>query len=196
MKLRPIDLTYGALFVCLMTIGANITIWFPFLSIPIGGVTVPLSLQSFFAILAGMILGKKLGSVSMILYMLVGAAGVPVFAGLKGGLFALISPTGGFIFSFIFVAFIVGWMTEKRSIPSVIYYIYVALVGLLINYTIGITFMFIAMNTWLDLDIAYHLAWAGNVPFIIKDTALSVFAAIFMVNLTKRIPQVLKNVKL
>ena len=56
MRLRPIDLTFGAMFVCLMAIGANITVWFPFLAIPIGGATVHVSLQTFFAILAGMML--------------------------------------------------------------------------------------------------------------------------------------------
>ncbi len=44
---RPIDLTFGAVFVCLMAIGANIAVWFPMLAIPIGGASVPLSLQTF-----------------------------------------------------------------------------------------------------------------------------------------------------
>lgn len=194
--LRPIDLTYGALFVCLMTIGANITVWFPFLSIPIGGATVPVSLQTFFAVLAGMILGKKLGSISMLIYILLGVTGIPVFAGLKGGFFVLISPTGGFIISFIFIAFVVGWLTENRTKPSFLYYTFTALIGLVINYSIGVTYLYLAMNTWMELDIAYTVAWVSNIPFIIKDAGLSVIASLFMVNLSKRIPYTLKNVKL
>ncbi|WP_010647323.1 biotin transporter BioY [Oceanobacillus massiliensis] len=192
-KLRPIDLTYGALFVCLMVIGANIAVWFPFLTIPIGGATVPVSLQTFFAVLAGMLLGKRLGAIAMIVYMLIGAAGVPVFAGMKGGFFALISPTGGFIISFIFVAYVVGWLTESRPALSIAYYTWTTMIGLFVNYLIGVSYMYLAMNTWLGLDVTYMIAWAGMVPFILKDAVLSVCAAFFMVKLVKRIPATLKN---
>lgn len=188
MNLRTIDLTFGAVFVCLMTIGANITLWFPMLSIPIGGATVPISLQTFFAILAGLMLGRKLGSLSMITYVLVGTAGVPVFAGATGGPMALISPTGGFIISFIFIAFFVGWIAEMSRKPSIPIYVFAAIIGLFFNYTIGVTYMYIAMNTWLALDISYWIAWVGMIPFIIKDAVLSCLAGVFMVNLAKRVP--------
>ncbi|MFD2045170.1 biotin transporter BioY [Ornithinibacillus salinisoli] len=187
MNLRAIDLTFGAVFVCLMAIGANITVWFPMLAIPIGGATVPLSLQTFFAILAGLMLGKKLGSIAMVTYMLVGVAGVPIFANFSAGPLALISPTGGFIISFIFMAFFVGWITEKNTKNSISLYTFAAIIGLFINYGIGVTYMYLAMNTWLELNISYALAWSGMIPFMIKDGALACLAAVFMVNLAKRI---------
>ncbi|MCM3400205.1 biotin transporter BioY [Oceanobacillus profundus] len=196
MRLRPIDLTFGAMFVCLMAIGANITVWFPFLAIPIGGATVPVSLQTFFAILAGMMLGRKLGSISMVVYAFLGAAGLPIFAGLKGGFFQFISPTGGFILSFILIAFFVGWMTENRKARSIPYFIFVAIIGLAINYGVGTTYMYLAMNTWLDLSISYPIAWAGMIPFMIKDAILSIVAALFMLSLAKRIPSTLRNVNI
>ncbi|SET33989.1 biotin transport system substrate-specific component [Oceanobacillus limi] len=186
-QLRAIDLTYGAVFVCLMAIGANITVWFPMLAIPIGGASVPLSLQTFFAILAGLMLGKKLGSISMITYMLVGMAGVPIFAGLSAGPMAIISPTGGFIISFIFVAFFVGWIAEKGNKNSIVLYTFAAIIGLVFNYGIGVTYMYIAMNTWLELEISYLVAWSGMIPFLIKDGALACLAAIFIINLAKRV---------
>lgn len=187
-KLRTIDLTFGAVFVCLMAIGANITVWFPMLAVPIGGASVPLSLQTFFATLAGLMLGKRLGSISMITYMLVGIAGVPVFAKMSAGPMAIISPTGGFIISFVLVAFFVGWIAEACKKPSVPIYIIASLVGLILNYTIGISYMYLAMNTWLGLDISYALAWISMIPFIVKDTAFACLAALFMVTLAKRIP--------
>ncbi|WP_430784587.1 biotin transporter BioY [Virgibacillus flavescens] len=187
-NLRTVDLTFGAVFVCLMAIGANITVWFPMLSVPIGGATVPISLQTFFAILAGLMLGKKLGAISMITYILVGVAGVPVFARMSAGPMALISPTGGFILSFIFIAFFVGLIAEISKKPSIFIYTIAALVGLTANYTIGVSFMYLAMNTWLGLDISYTVAWVGMIPFIIKDTALACLAAFFMVTLAKRVP--------
>ncbi|RDW20960.1 biotin transporter BioY [Oceanobacillus chungangensis] len=187
-RLRAIDLTYGAVFVCLMAIGANITVWFPILAVPIGGTSVPLSLQTFFAILAGFMLGKRLGSLSMLTYLLLGTAGVPIFAGLEGGPFALISPTGGFIISFIFVAYFVGLIAEWYKSPSILIYTVAAIIGLLINYGLGVSYMYIAMNTWLELTISYSIAWIGMIPFLIKDAILSIVAATFMVNITKRLP--------
>ena|SRR5699024_4142517 len=185
--LRPIDMTYGAVFVCLMAIGANITVWFPMLAVPIGGTSVPLSLQTFFAIIAGLMLGKKLGSLSMITYTLVGIAGVPVFAGLSAGPMVFISPTGGFIISFIFVAYFVGLVTEKSKKQGIINYSFSALIGLLFNYGIGVSYMYLVMNTWLQLNITYLLTWTSMIPFLIKDGALAILAALFMVNLSKRV---------
>ncbi|WP_052360649.1 biotin transporter BioY [Oceanobacillus manasiensis] len=195
MRTRPIDLTFGAVFVCLMAIGANITVWFPFLAIPIGGATVPLSLQTFFAIIAGMMLGKKRGSIAMITYILVGTAGVPIFSGLSAGPMQLISPTGGFIFSFVFIAFFVGWIAEKQKKPSLPLYSLASLVGVVFNYGIGVTFMFVAMNTWLEIPITYELAWISMIPFLIKDIALSCLAALFILQLGKRVPSEWMHVK-
>lgn len=187
-NLRPIDLTFGAVFVCLMAIGANITVWFPMLAIPIGGASVPLSLQTFFSILAGLMLGRKLGSISMITYMLVGVAGVPIFAGMQAGPMVLVSPTGGFIISFVFATFFVGWIAESGKKPAIPLYTLAAIIGLFFNYGIGVTYMYLAMNTWLELEIAYAIAWTGMIPFLIKDTALACLAGVFMVNLAKRVP--------
>ncbi|WP_404453853.1 biotin transporter BioY [Virgibacillus necropolis] len=194
-KLRTVDLTFGAVFVCLMAFGANIAVWFPMLAVPIGGATVPLSLQTFFAILAGLMLGKKLGSISMITYILVGVAGVPVFANMSAGPMAIVSPTGGFIISFVFIAFFVGWISEASKKPSVPIYTIASLVGLVMNYTIGVSYMYLAMNTWLALDISYRIAWISMTPFIVKDTALACLAAVFMVTLAKRVPMRWTSVK-
>lgn len=186
--MKPIDLTFGAVFVCLMAIGANITVWFPILAVPIGGATVPISLQTFFATLAGFILGRKLGSLAMITYILVGIAGVPIFAGMSAGPMALISPTGGFIISFIFVAYFVGLFVDKQPHLTFSRYTLGAITGLFFNYVIGVTYMYVAMNTWLELSISYKVAWAGMIPFLIKDGALAFLAAMFMGHFAKRVP--------
>lgn len=188
-ELRPIDLTFGAVFVWLMAVGANIAVWFPMLAVPIGGASVPLSLQTFFATLAGLMLGKKLGSISMITYILVGVSGVPIFANMSAGPMAIVSPTGGFIISFIFIAFFVGLIAELSKKPSIPIYTIAAIIGLIFNYGIGVTYMYLAMNTWLELQISYSMAWVGMIPFLIKDTALACLAAVFMVNLAKRVPK-------
>lgn len=196
MRLRTVDITFGAVFVCLMAIGANVTAWFPMLAIPIGGVTVPVSLQTFVAVLAGLILGKRLGSFSMITYALIGYAGVPVFANFSAGPTSLVSPTGGFIISFIFVAFFTGLIAEQFKRPSAVSYSIAALVGLFFNYMIGVTYMYIASNVWLELPIGYATAWIGMIPFLIKDLGLSFVAAFFMVAVAKRIPNLLPKAEI
>src|SRR5690625_6087409 len=107
--MRPIHLTLGALFICLMAIGGNIIVWFPFLAIPIGGTSVPLSLQTFFAILAGFILGKRISTLSMFIFTFLGFIGIPIFAGLKCGPMILILSSVRFIIYYIFLAFFVGY---------------------------------------------------------------------------------------
>lgn len=194
MHLRTIEITFGAVFVCLMAIGANITAWFPLLAIPIGGATVPLSLQTFFAIVAGLVLGKRLGSISMITYVCIGYAGVPVFANFSAGPTSLVSPLGGFTLSFIAVAFFTGLVAEWFKRPSVRTYTIAALTGLFFNYTIGVFYMYMATNTWLHLPMSLSVAWIGMIPFLIKDFGLSIVAAYFMVTIAKRMPSLLPKV--
>src|SRR5690625_7604698 len=74
-KFTPINLTLGSLFVALTAIGANITSIIPGLSV--GG--VPITLQTFFAVLAGLVLGSRLGAFTMFVYMMLGLVGAPVF---------------------------------------------------------------------------------------------------------------------
>ena len=91
---KTLHLIHIAMFSALMAIGANISAF-----LIIGG--VPITLQTFFAILAGILLGSRMGAISMIVYAFIGLAGVPVFAGFSGGMDTLISPTFGFIVSFV-----------------------------------------------------------------------------------------------
>ncbi len=182
-KFTAADLSMGAVFVGLMAIGANIAVWFPFLAVPIGGVSVPLSLQTFFAILAGLLLGKKLGVFTMFTYIMIGFAGVPVFANMKSGLFVLFDYTGGFLLSFLAVAFITGWIADKMERPKLLPLAGAAFAGVLANYLIGVNYMYVAMNTWLGLHISYQAAWLGMVPFLIKDVGLTMVAAALMLKI-------------
>ncbi|WP_371069362.1 biotin transporter BioY [Sediminibacillus sp. JSM 1682029] len=182
-KFTAADLSMGAVFVGLMAIGANIAVWFPFLAVPIGGVSVPLSLQTFFAILAGLLLGKKLGVFTMFTYIMIGFAGVPVFANMKSGLFVLFDYTGGFLLSFLAVAFITGWIADKMEPPKLLPLAGAAFAGVLANYLIGVNYMYVAMNTWLGLHISYQAAWLGMVPFLIKDVGLTMVAAALMLKI-------------
>ena len=81
------------------------------LSIPIG--PVPISLTNFAIYLSLYILGWKKGTVSYLLYLLLGLVGLPVFSGFSGGIAKLAGPTGGYIIGFIPMAIIAGIIIEK-----------------------------------------------------------------------------------
>src|SRR5690554_1441255 len=80
-KLKTIELTLISMFIVLIAIGANITTIAPFLVV--GG--VPITLQTFFAILAGLVLGSRLGAITTSAYAFIGFVGLPVFAQFMGG---------------------------------------------------------------------------------------------------------------
>lgn len=88
-----------------------------YINIPLGFTPIPMNLAMLAVFLSGGILGKKYGTVSIIVYVLMGAAGLPVFAGFQSGLAVIVGPTGGFLAGYIAAAFIVGFsldIYEKR----------------------------------------------------------------------------------
>lgn len=171
------------MFVALMGIGANITSMAPFMTI--GG--VPITLQTFFAIMAGLILGSRLGTIAMIVYMLVGLVGVPVFAKFKAGPVMFIEPTFGFVVSFILVAFIIGKMVEKKKSAGM--FVAAALTGMAINYFFGTNWMYFAYKLWAAAPegFTYQMAWLWMVPPLPKDAVLSILAGVMAIRLEKTV---------
>ncbi|MCH1625517.1 biotin transporter BioY [Fredinandcohnia quinoae] len=174
-KFRALDITLIGMFAALMAIGANITSWAPFLQVA----GVPLSMQTFFAILAGLLIGSRLGALSMLVYMLIGIAGAPVFAGFEAGFSVIIGNTGGFVLSFIAVAYFAGKIVESsKSVPSLSTFLIASFVGLFLNYFIGTNYMYFALNYWLEIGMGYVTAWKVMGWFIVKDLAFTIFAAL------------------
>ncbi|MFC3040529.1 biotin transporter BioY [Virgibacillus xinjiangensis] len=169
MKLRPLDITLAALFAALMAIGANIASF-----LVIGG--VPITLTTFFSILSGLILGSRLGAISMTVYMLIGFAGAPVFSQFFGGPSVLIRPTFGFILSYILVAYVAGKIIERSATKTT--YMAGAMIGLAVNYFIGTNWMYLAYQLWLEAPekIGYALAWLWMLPPLPKDIIFSILA--------------------
>lgn len=177
MRLRALDITLVGMFAALMAIGANITSWAPFLVV--GG--VPITLQTFFCVLAGAILGRRLGALSMVVYMLVGLFGAPVFAKFSGGFGMIAGPTFGFIVSFILAAYVTGWIIEKGGEqPSIARFIVAALVGMVINYVVGTNWMYFAYKYWAEAPkgFSYGVAWSWMLVPLPKDVILSIIAGI------------------
>ncbi|MGG0668529.1 biotin transporter BioY [Sporosarcina koreensis] len=173
--MSALSLVYCGMFAALMMIGANITSFVPFLVI--GG--VPITLQTFFAVLAGLLLGSRLGAISMTVYMVVGLAGAPIFSKFQGGFSAILLPTFGFIVSFILVAYIAGKIVEKNG--SLRSYVIAALVAMSVNYLFGTNWMYAAYKLWAAAPdvFTYKVAWIWMVPPLPKDILLSILAGIF-----------------
>ncbi|MGV2939097.1 biotin transporter BioY [Mesobacillus sp. LC4] len=183
MKFKALDLTLASMFVGLMAIGANITSFVPFMVV--GG--VPITLQTFFAILAGIILGSRLGAISMTVYALVGLVGVPIFARFGAGFSTIISPTFGFILSFILTAYVVGKIVEKNRTLSA--FVIASLIGLVINYVFGTNWMYFAYKFWAAAPegFTYKMAWLWMVAPLPKDIILAVFAGMMGHRLEKTV---------
>lgn len=176
------SLTFGALFVALTAIGANITSIAPFFVV--GG--VPITLQTFFAILSGLVLGSRLGAFTMFVYMALGLAGAPVFAQFKGGAATILTPTFGFILSFILISYVAGKIIEhKATIPS---YITAAITAMILNYVIGTNWLYASYLFWFDApgEFSYKIAWLWMAAPLPKDIALSILAGVFAYRLQKQ----------
>ncbi|MBD3109602.1 biotin transporter BioY [Bacillus sp. AGMB 02131] len=178
---RTIDLVYSGLFASLMMVGANITSFAPFLTV--GG--VPITLQTFFAVLAGLVLGKKKGAIACAVYILIGLAGAPVFAKFSGGFSMILAPTFGFIITFVLIAYIAGWIVEKFQTRTA--YIAAALLATFLNYVLGTNWMYAAYTLWAGAleGFTYGMAWLWMIPPMPKDFLLAIFAGIFAYRLQK-----------
>jgi len=170
MKLNARDITQIGIFAALTAIGA-------FISIPIG--PVPISLQSFFVLLSGIILGSRKALLSQIVYVMLGLIGLPIFAGFSGGFQTVFKPSFGFIIGFIIAAYFVGKIAEKK--PKSIKCVSLAvLAGSLIMYIVGLPYMYYILNIILskNLDII-QIMKIGMFMFIPGDI-LKAIVAVFM----------------
>lgn len=105
-----VRLQTGALMVALISAGA-------FISVPIPGSPVPIVLQNMFVILTGVLLPVGWAALSVGVYLILGAVGLPVFAGATGGLAHLAGPTGGFLIGFPLAAAVVAMILQDRRAP-------------------------------------------------------------------------------
>lgn len=163
MKLTTRDLMLVSLFTALMIAGAFVRIPFPLL---------PVTLQTFFCALAGLILGPKLGALSMTVYTLLGLTGVPIFAQ-GGGINYIFNNSFGFILGFIAGAYIIGRMSLKMKKPTFTNSLKTVMAGLLVIYAIGIPYMLFIMRIYLgNTQIGLYYVLSVNLPYLIKDIVL------------------------
>ena len=158
-------LTRCALFAAMMALCA----W---IGIPLGHTVF--TMQTFGVLLALGILGGKRGTISILCYLLLGAAGLPVFSGFRGGIGAILGPTGGYLWGFLATG-LVFWLLEKWSRPAAM------IAGILVCYACGT----IWYMTYTGGALAAVLAQTV-LPYLIPD-ALNLVLAL---RLTKRLKKI------
>ena len=133
-------------------------------AIPVGGIGVPLTLQTLGVLLAGLVLGPWRGFLSVLLYLAVGLAGLPVFAGGTGGLAVFAKPSIGFLLSFPLAALVAGALSSfflRRGLRG--QYLWLTLAGLVASlaviYPLGILGMVLVAQLDLAAAIGYNLAF-------------------------------------
>ena len=156
------EITDAALFTALIAAGA-------FVAIPVG--PVPFTLQVLFVLLAGMVLGPKLGAASVVAYLALGLL-APVYAGGTSGIGTLLGPTGGFLLGFI-PAVVVTGLISRTGPPTLLRLIGAGLLGLVPIYVLG--------TLWLAFQLHLSAATAiatGVAPFVWLDALKAVAAGL------------------
>ena len=129
---------------------------------------IPFTLQTFAVFCAIGLLGGRNGLFSILVYILLGAIGIPVFAGPSGGIGIILGNTGGFIVGFVFIA-LICWLTEKLFGNGLIVRIISMLVGLAVLYAFGTAwFMFLYTKNTGDVSLIQVMKWCVT-PFVIPD---------------------------
>lgn len=159
------DLSLVALGAALIALLAQVRIPLPFTPVPLTG-------QTFAVLLVAAALGSKRGAASMVLYIALGVFGLPVFAGGAAGLSYLTGATLGYLIGFVLAAYIVGWLAERGLERSVRTSLLPFLVGTLIIYVCGVTWLTVLLGS-----LTKALA-AGLVPFLLGDAIKLVAAAL------------------
>lgn len=177
MKLKTKDLALCALFAALISVCA----W---ISIP---ATVPFTLQTFAIFAALGLLGGKRGTVAVAVYLLLGAIGVPVFAGFQGGIGALLGTTGGYLLGFLLTA-LIEWGMEARFGSKTGVFLLSAVLGMLVCYAFGTAwYLVVYARTKGAISLATALGWCV-VPFLIPDAVKIALAVLLRGRLKRHIP--------
>ena len=179
-KLTTRDLILCALFTALIAIGA-------FIRIPIP--QIPFTLQFLFTTLAGLLLGARLAGISVLVYLLLGLIGLPIFAE-GGGIGYIFQPTFGYLIGFAVGAFVTGYIAHQVELPSLKRILVSNFAGLFVVYFFGLIYYYIIANYVINIPIrAWPLFLYGFILAVPGDILICFLAAF----IARRILPVLRN---
>lgn len=182
MKLKTKDMILVGIFAALAVVGAKISIPIP---------PVPVTLQLFVCCFAGMLLGSKLGLLSQIVYILIGLAGLPVFAAASSGPAYILSPTFGYVIGFALAAYTVGKVSEKSRNFNIRIAALSVYSGIAVTYLIGVPYLYFIIKLYMGKNITVMYAIEkGLLPFIVKDILLG---ALLTITAAAAVPALIKS---
>ena len=197
-RMRTIDIVLCGLFTALIAVGAFIRI-----TIPTEPYPFTFSLQWLFVLLAGFLLGAKMGAMSVAAYVIIGLAGVPVFV--HGGGPQYIFRAGfGFLLGFIPAAFVIGLLardlgggTRQKAGGEFVKLMIAALAGLMVYYFIGIAYYYFMYSCVLETPAEWGLGIAifGCMSTFLPDVGLCVVAALLSLRLRPALESARKGVR-
>lgn len=163
MNTKVKSLIYCSLGACMIAIGAQLTIVLPM-------TVVPITMQTLAVYIIAYLYERKQAVLACLIYLLLGAVGLPVFAGFSGGIFSLAAPTGGYLIALPVMAFVISTLLKRKILALI--------VGTIVCYTLGtlwfMWYMKMALLPALTLCVF---------PFLIGDTLKIVLTCL----ITKRI---------
>lgn len=169
-KITTLELVLCGLFAALTAVGA-------FIQVPVPGMDY-FTLQFFFVLMAGMLLGSKLGAISVAAYVFIGLVGVPIFAA-GGGITYVLRPSFGYLLGFIVTAFVAGKLVEVLKIEGIKKYLIAAFAGLVVCYAIGLTYKYFMLNFYVGEKTPVWLVFLDCFPLDLPgDIFLSILASI------------------
>lgn len=159
--------------------------------IPLPFTPVPITLQTFFVLLSGAVLGKKLGTLSQLGYWIMGALGLPFFARGSSGAGQIFGPTGGYLLGFILASWLIGWLTSHRKTGC--HYARIGEINLIIAFILGNLTIYFFGVSWLMVFLHIPLTKAlflGIFPFIPGDILKIIFATLLYKKIQPRIDKI------
>lgn len=165
-NIKTKDLVMCSLFTALVAAGA-------FIRIPVLYMDY-FTLQFLFVLLAGMLLGSRLGMLSVTIYVLLGLFGFPIFAS-GGGINYVLRPSFGYLIGFVFAAFVCGLVLEKSEKKTFKAYLISAFAGFMVTYLIGLGYKYIMLNFFVGEPVSFLIVLASCFPLDIPGDILLCF---------------------
>jgi biotin transport system substrate-specific component len=145
----------------------------------LGFIPVPITAQSLGVMMAGVVLGARRATIAVLIVLVLVAIGLPVLSGGRGGFAAFVAPTSGFLFGWVFAAFVTGFLSERLVhdnqsglVQTVSFFLAAMIGGIVVLYAFGIAYLALAAN------IGLKQAFVGSMAFIPGDVIKAFVAAL------------------
>lgn len=153
-----------------------------YVRIPLPFTPVPITLQTFFVLLSGAVLGSGWGAASQIGYLLLGIAGLPVFTEARSGIATIFGPTGGYLIGFVVSSWVVGKLMQRKAQSNTRQIVWTMMVGSLVGiYLFGV----LGLSLFLKCNL-YRALSLGFFPFIFGDVIKIISAGLIFGKIKKR----------